>query len=123
MGLHICEINGRYSEQSSEWVLLANDGPTAVSLFGLALTDDKARQKNAHVLRLPDVVLPPRGIAYVFTEHGTTRSTRAGRELHLYANRRLSVWNTLGVVVYLRFGDGRLVDKFTVGSPARHRAH
>lgn len=120
MSLHICEINPRGNGQYGEWVLLANDGPAAVRLLGLELTDYTRTQQHVHVLQLPDVTLPRRAVAYVFTQVGTNSWVRPGRELHLYANRRAPVWNNTGDVAYLRLSDGRFVDSFTVGDPTRH---
>ena len=119
MALHICEVNLRGNELFGEWVLIVNDGQTAVNLRGFELSDYTRTQQKVHVLHFPPDTLKPGDKVYVFTEQGRNRWATAN-ELHLYANRQAPVWNDNGDVAYLRNLDGTFEDTFTAGAPTRH---
>jgi hypothetical protein len=125
VGLHICQINQRGSDDRGEWVSLANDGGTVAALTGLEITDFTRTQQHVHVYRFPPaqggqaLTLAPGQTAYVFT--GAGRSERlADGDILLFAGRAAPVWNNTGDVADLRNLRGEFVDSMTVGSPARH---
>jgi hypothetical protein len=125
MGLHICQINPRGTDERGEWLSVANDGPSAVALTGLEITDFTRTQQHVHVYTFPPaqggdaLLLRPQETAYVFT--GPGRSERlADGDLLLFAGRYAPVWNNSGDVAYLRNARGEFIDWMDVGAPARH---
>lgn len=125
MGLHVCHVNVRGVDQRGEYVEVANDGPQAVILTGLKITDYTATQQHVHIYAFPSAVgnvgleLRPGNSAFVFTGHGQNERTRDG-DLLLFAGRSAPIWNNNGDVAYLRRADGTFIDWMTVGSPKRH---
>jgi hypothetical protein len=125
VGLHICQINQRGSDNRGEWVSVANDGGTVEGLTGLEITDFTRTQQHVHVYRFPPahggqaLTLAPGQTAYVFTGAGRSERLPDG-DLLLFAGRAAPVWNNTGDVAYLRNLRGEFVDSMTVGSPARH---
>jgi hypothetical protein len=124
VGLHICQINQRGSDDRGEWVSIANDGVSAVGLTGLEITDFTRTQQHVHVYRFPSpqgqaLMLAPGQTAYIFTGAGRSERLTDG-DLLLFAGRAAPVWNNTGDVAYLRNSLGEFIDTMTVGSPARH---
>jgi hypothetical protein len=125
VGLHICQINQRGSDNRGEWVSVANDGGTVAGPPGLGTPDFPHPPQHVHVYRFPPaqggqaLTLAPGQTAYIFT--GAGRSERLGDgDLLLFAGRAAPVWNNTGDVAYLRNLRGEFVDSMTVGLPARH---
>jgi len=125
VGLHICQIDQRGSDDRGEWVSVANDGATALLFTGLEITDFTRRQQHVHVYTFPDaqggvaLLLQPGETAYVFTGPGHSERLADG-DLLLFAGRRAPVWNNTGDGAYLRNARGEFIDWMTVGDPARH---
>lgn len=125
MGLHICQINQRGSDDRGEWVSVANDGGSTAALTGLEITDFTRTQQHVHVYHFPPaqggeaLTLAPRQTAYVFTAAGRNERLADG-DILLFAGRAAPVWNNTGDVAYLRNLGGEFIDTLTVGSPARH---
>jgi hypothetical protein len=125
MGLHICQISQRGTDQRGEWVSVANDGPTSFPVTGLEITDFTRTQQHVHVYRFPgaeggaDLMLASGQTAWVFSGLGRNVRLDDG-DLLLFARRAAPVWNNTGDVAYLRNARGEFVDSMTVGSPARH---
>jgi hypothetical protein len=127
VGLHICHVVRRGHDQRGEWVEVANNGPAAVSLTDLEITDYTETQAQAHIYRFPGTTtggalkLPPGKSAFVFTRRGDNAWSNTGNLL-LFWGRQSDVWNNSGDVAYLRKADGTFVDHMTVGHPKRHPA-
>jgi Lamin Tail Domain len=129
VGLHICQISQKGTDQRGEWVSVANDGQVAVALTDLEITDFTKTQQHVHIFRFPamadhsPLMLGPNQTAFIFTTKGKNEwvPTPSGkRELHLFAGKSAPVWNNTGDVAYLRNPDGTFIDTMTVGDPARH---
>jgi hypothetical protein len=125
MGLHICAVAVRPADKRGEWVEVANDGASRVTLTGLELTDYTATQQRPHIYRFPGLtdgsalMLGSGKVAYVFTGMGESKLLDDG-DMLLFAGRAAPVWNNTGDVAYLRNLDGTFVDSMTVGDPKRH---
>lgn len=125
MGLHICDVSVRGSDERGEFVEVANDGDKRVALTGRKITDYTATQKHVHVYTFPKLVsggtffLQPGQSAYVFTGHGKPGLSNHGNWL-LFAGRSAPIWNNNGDVAYLREANGEFIDYMTVGAPKRH---
>jgi Lamin Tail Domain len=115
MGLHICQINRFGSDDRGEWVSVANDGSTSVSLTSLEITDVTRSQQHVHVYSFPAargggaLMLAPGQTAYVFTGSGHNARLPDG-DLLLFAGRHASIWNNVGDVAYLRDRRGAFID-------------
>jgi hypothetical protein len=128
MGLHICQISQRGTDQRGEWVSIANDSLDPVTLTGLELTDFTKTQQHVHIYRFPatasgrPLMLGASQTAFVFTGQGKSEwiEKNGKAQLLLFAGKRAAVWNNTGDVAYLRRADGTFIDSMTVGSPARH---
>jgi hypothetical protein len=125
MGLHICEVSQRGSDQRGEWVCVANDGSAVVALTGLEITDFTRTQQHVHVYRFPPaqggaaLTLAPGQRAFVFSGSGANERLADG-DLLLFAGRLAPVWNNTGDVAYLRNSRGEFIDTMTVGAPSLH---
>lgn len=125
MSVHICQIKLRGTDSRGEWASVANDGPVAVPLTGLEITDFTRTQQHVHIYRFPRaqnggaLILARGQTAYIFTGSGWSERLPDG-DLLLFAGRQAAVWNNAGDVAYLRNLRGEFVDSMTVGSPPRH---
>jgi hypothetical protein len=126
VGVHICHIGLRGHDARGEWVEIANDGPAAISLTGLEVTDYTTTQQRPHIYRFPlavgdgNLMLSPGNSAFLFSGPGEGARLDDG-DLLLFWNLQTNVWNDSGDVAYLRrTSDGTFVDHMTVGSPKRH---
>jgi hypothetical protein len=129
VGLHICQISQKGTDQRGEWVAVANDGQSAVVLTDLEITDFTKTQQHVHIYRFPattdktPLMLGSNQTAFVFTAQGKSEwitTQNAKKQLLLFAGKDAPVWNNTGDVAYLRRSDGTFVDTMTVGDPARH---
>jgi hypothetical protein len=129
VGLHICQISQKGTDQRGEWVSVANDGQSAVALTNLEITDFTKTQQHVHIFRFPattsktPLMLGPNQTAFVFTGKGKGQwvKTQSGKQqLLLFAGKEAPVWNNTGDVAYLRNPDGTFIDTMTVGDPPRH---
>jgi hypothetical protein len=125
MGLHICAVAVSPTDSRGEWVEVANDGTTSVTLSGLELTDYTGTQQRPHIYRFPALtgggalMLRPGKAAYVFTGKGKSEILDDG-DMLLFAGHAAPVWNNTGDVAYLRNPDGTFIGSMTVGHPKRH---
>jgi hypothetical protein len=101
------------TDPRGEYVVVANDGNSDVSLTGLEITDYTRTQQHVHVYRFPatvdgqNLLLRPKQEAFVFTGTGTNALSNQG-DLLLFAGRAAPIWNNTGDVAYLRRLDGTL---------------
>ena len=124
-GIHVCRLVTQTSDRRGEYVVVANDGDSNVSLTGLEITDYTRTQQQVHIYRFPqaqgggNLMLKPNQEAFVFTGPGTNVLSTQGDFL-LYAGRAAPIWNNTGDVAFLRRLEGTFVDSLTVGDPPRH---
>ena len=98
----VAQIN-HGSEDSGEFVVIANSGSHAVDLSGWRLTD----VDENHAFDFPSVVLPPQGEIRVHMWRGEDTAT------DLYVGRRSHWWNNEGDTAFLYDSTGSLVHRLS----------
>jgi hypothetical protein len=104
-GVEVARIN-HSSEDSGEYVVIANSGASPVALVGWKLTDKEA--KNSY--EFPDIVVAAGESIMVHMWRGEDTATE------LFVGRRSNWWNNAGDTAYLYDKDGTLVHQLELPS-------